>query len=133
MTKSSHTIVFFLQITILFSLESSHSLLQDLFEMKFRYLILVSFLSFVRGQQNQETINFEQNCLTGNPLINQQKAEKLQYFFCTTSKNVIIEKIITDGKTYYCIKYEKKTGTKDDYDVIEFGTHGEFELNFVSL
>ena len=37
------------------------------------------------------------------------------------------------SQTFYCIKYEKRTGNVNTYDVLSFDLKEDYELKFVSI
>lgn len=50
---------------------------------------------------------------------------------CITSKNVKIQRIREGNQTFYCIKYEKKSGNRDEFDALTFDLHEDYDLKFV--
>lgn len=65
-------------------------------------------------------------CLKGKLL------SKLQDINCVTLKLVRIQKIQHQNDTFYCITYEKKSGNRNEFDVLSFDLHEDYDLKFVS-
>lgn len=51
---------------------------------------------------------------------------------CTTAKGLKIFKTQQLSQTFYCISYEKKTGKRDEFDVLSFDLSEDYDLKFVS-
>lgn len=57
----------------------------------------------------------------------------IQDVFCTTQKGVRIQTTRKLSKTFYCVSYEKKTGNKNEFEVLSFDLHNDdYDLTFVS-
>jgi hypothetical protein len=86
-------------------------------------LIISACLSIVLGF-NQTRIADE--CLKGMML---SETEDLK---CITGKGVSVQRVKTISQTFYCIKYEKKLGNVNAFDVLSFDLHEDYDLKFVS-
>jgi hypothetical protein len=80
---------------------------------------LSSALSF-----NQTRITEE--CLSGLML---SETENLK---CVTQKGVSVQMVKSNSQTFYCIKYEKKSGNVNMYDLLSFDLAVDYDLKFVS-
>lgn len=67
------------------------------------------------------------DCLKGRPL---HATEDLK---CSTDRKVGIQRIRERNQTFYCIKYEKKTGDRREFEVLSFDLHEDYELKYASF
>lgn len=67
-------------------------------------------------------------CLQGN-LTERQDLQ------CSTQKGVRIQTSRKSGQTFYCVSYEKKTGNKNEFDILSFDLPNDdyYDLKFVSI
>lgn len=64
--------------------------------------------------------------------VKSRKIQSPKAVECTTPKGVKIEKYTENDQTFYCISYEKKAGKLDDFDVLSFDLHEDYDLQLVS-
>lgn len=51
---------------------------------------------------------------------------------CESSKGVRVQRVQDVNQTFYCFKYEKKTGQKNnEFDVLSFDLHEDYDLKYV--
>lgn len=67
-----------------------------------------------------------EDCLNGSSLPRNQEIS------CLTLNGVKINKIERQNQTFYCIYYEKKTGNRNEFDVLSFDLHEDYDLKYVS-
>lgn len=91
--------------------------------MTLKALILLACLSNVLGF-NLTRISDE--CLKGTML------SEMENLNCVTAKGLSIQMIKTRSQIFYCIKYEKKAGNVNAFDVLSFDLHEDYDLKFVS-
>jgi hypothetical protein len=65
-------------------------------------------------------------CLKGHML---SETEDLR---CVTGNGVAIHRIKRRSQTFYCIKYEKKVGNVNAFDILSFDPNEDYDLKFVS-
>jgi hypothetical protein len=105
---------------------STFSVVRKLLAMKHAALfslILSACLSSVLSF-NQTRITEE--CLSGLML---SETENLK---CVTQKGVSVQMVKSNLQTFYCIKYEKKSGNVNMYDLLSFDLAVDYDLKFVS-
>lgn len=89
--------------------------------------VLVLFFYSVSSVFSLDFQRLSDDCLEGASL------QKLQDLTCTTSsKGVKIHQIRNQNQTFYCINYEKKTGNRNEFDVLTFDLSGDYDLKYVS-
>lgn len=86
-------------------------------------LILLTCLSSVLGFN---LTRIADECLKGIML---SETENLK---CNTAKDLSVQMIKTRSQSFYCIKYEKKSGNPNDVDVLSFDLNeDDYDLKFV--
>lgn len=88
--------------------------------------VLIILLSCLSLALSLDFVRLTDDCLRGRSL---QGNENLR---CVTPKGLIVQHMIEDSQTFYCLKYEKKSGNKNEFDVLSFDLHEDYDLKFVS-
>jgi hypothetical protein len=89
---------------------------------KIKFYILIACLSTVLCLDFERLMS---DCLMGKAL---HVAENLK---CETSKGVKVQRVQEKNQTFYCIKYERKSGNRNDFDVLSFDLFDDNGLRYV--
>lgn len=121
-------------MTIRFAIRKKCVSFEKLFSVVCQLLIMrvAIFIPLILSACLSNVLSFNQTrladeCLKGLML---SETENLK---CVTDKGVSIQMVKRKLKTFYCIKYEKRTGNVNTYDVLSFDLNEDYELKFVSI
>lgn len=93
--------------------------------MSARKLKLIFLVTFVSNALSLNLQRLADDCLRDRML---HETENLK---CESLKGVKIQRIQDDNQTFYCIKYEKNTGQINEFDVLSFDLHVDYDLKYV--
>lgn len=93
--------------------------------MSARKLNLIFLMTFVLNVLSLDLQRLADDCLKDRVL---HETENLK---CETLNGVKVQRIQDENQTFYCFKYEKKTGVKIEFDVLSFDLHEDYDLKYV--